>query len=547
MIIILYFFLYYFFAINNRVKLNNIRGKIMRFKVFKYSAMTIALTSLLTACGGGGGSSSNDSGTAAPFTPKTLASKAVDFYLAGATVQLDDCKTADGKPVLLTTGPNGEFTVTTSKDCTSSSLTITGGTDIGTNLPFTGTLKIKKIDLHTLSSNSLTVTPLTTLQAYAPTADMSLVLRNLGLSEATLNKLKASNFDLSNFNPITDANAQDMVIIFVIQQLANQIEDSMQTVHSADGSNALDVNQATALAFGAIVKQLQTGLLFEAGTAQINPVALQGILDSSVEEANKVITDPIDSSMLDKISTSTITVSTTLHTLVANGGNITATDLQNKLANNEGGIQDSLAVHLKTPVYSNFSFANYPLTALKNSSSASPLNIDLGALNNVLNINFNLNNAKTELSDSVKLAFKLAGQSGTQQETLNVTISNIIFKFNVDGSIKTATISAGTKVNIESTLAGVNKSSFTLNSNLDIMSANGSISLQNLIDSNNNLKNYYTQYVGKLRVGNTVNVSTYVLPNAYVIDSSLGLTAGTVDFGDQNFIGSNLTAYFKLN
>lgn len=521
----------------------------MKFKAFKYSTMTIALTTLLTACGGGGGSS-NDNGTAAPFTPKTLSSKAVDFYLSGATVQLDDCKTADGKPVLLTTGPNGEFTVITSKDCTSSSLTITGGTDIGTNLPFTGTLKIKKTDLHSLSNNSLTVTPLTTLQAYAPTADMGLLFKNLGLSQATLTKLQASKYDLSNFNPVTDASAQDMVIIFVIQQLANKIEDSLQTVSNADGSSALNVDQATALAFGAIVKQLQTGTLFEAGTAKIDPGALESLLNTAIADANEEINDlsvQIDPSVTGTIKTSTTAVSTALHTLVATGGNITATDLQNKLATNEGNIQDSIAEHLKTPVYSDFNFANYSLAQLKNSSSASPLNVDLGALKTALNIDFKLNNAKTELSDNVKLAFKLAGQSGTQQETLNVTISNIVLKFNVDGSIKTATIPAGTKVNIESTLAGVKKTSFTLSSNLDIMSANGSISLQNLIDSNDILQGYYTQYANKLSVGNTVNVSTYVLPNAYVVDSSLGLTAGTVDFGGQNFIGSNLTAYFKLN
>ncbi len=145
------------------------------------------------------------------------------------------------------------------------------------------------------------------------------------------------------------------------------------------------------------------------------------------------------------------------------------------------------------------------------------------------------------------MAFKLTGQSGAQTETLNVTVNNIALDFNTDGSIKKATLPVGTKVNIVTSLSGVTNTSFTLTSPVDITSANGQVSLQNLIDSNTTLKGYYNQYIGKLKVNDTVQVSSFVLPMAYVIDANLGLTTGAVTFGGDNYLASTLTAYFKLN
>ena len=86
----------------------------MKFTTFKYSAITIALTALLSACGGGGGSDNN---TTAPFPSKIISGKAVDFYLANATVQFDDCNDSTGNPVFVKTNANGQFQFNTTENC----------------------------------------------------------------------------------------------------------------------------------------------------------------------------------------------------------------------------------------------------------------------------------------------------------------------------------------------------------------------------------------------------------------------------------------------
>lgn len=520
----------------------------MKFTTFKYSAITIALTTLLTACGGGGGSDNN---TTAPFPSKLISGKAVDFYLANATVQFDDCNDSTGNPVFVKTNANGQFQFNTTENCQNTAITVTGGTDIATGLPFTGTLKLKKTNLQAINNNSAVISPLTTLQSYLSTsnnADIKPLLENLGLSTETITKLQNANFDLSQFDPATEASAHDMAIIFAVQQLANQIEDNLQAVSKGDGTNPINQAQATEISFGAILNQLKTTSLFTPNGLTINNATLDAILAQAVTDANSAINDntvTIDSTVMSQINTNITSITDQLDTIVSSGA--TAESLQAAIENNQGGIKDTIVENLKTPVYSDFSLANYSLVQLKNSSSTSPLNIDLGALNTALSVDFKLNNTQVELSDTIKLAFKLTGQSGAQTEILNVTVNNVALDFNTDGSIKKATLPVGTKVNIVTSLSGVTSTSFTLTNPVDITSVNGQVSLQNLIDSNTTLKGYYNQYIGKLKVNDTVQVSAFVLPITYVIDANLGLTTGAVNFGGDNYLASTLTAYFKMN
>lgn len=517
-------------------------------KSVKQTLLVTSIMALLTACGGGGG----DSGSAAaPFTSKPISGTAVDFYLANATVQLDDCKDSAGNPVFVKTDAAGNFKFNTTENCQNSAITVTGGTDIATGLPFTGTLKLKKTNLQAINSNTAVITPLTTLQSYlgaANNADIKPLLEKLGLSSSTITKLQAANFDLSQFDPAKDASAQDMAIIFAVQQLATQIEDSLQAVSKGDGTNPINQDQAAEIAFGAILNQLQTAPLFTTNSLIIDNAALNAVLTQAVTDAGTYINDPavtIDQSVMTQINTSITIITNALNNIVASG-TTTAESLQNAITSNQDGIKDSIVDNLKTPVYSEFSLAHYSLADLKNSSSASPLNIDSDALNTVLSVDFKLNNTQKELSDTVKLAFKLKGQSGAQTEDLNVTVSNVTLNFNADGSIKSATIPAGTKISIITSLV-IDKTSFTLDNPVNITSANGTVSLQNLINSNEKLEKYYKSYVGKLKANDTVQVSAFVLPITYVIDANLGLATGAVDFGGDNYLASTLTAYFKLN
>ena len=199
-------------------------------KYIKYTFLATTITTLLTACAGSDGS--NNSSTA-PFASKSISGTAVDFYLANATVKFDDCN-----GLTTTTDAQGQFSFKTTADCNNSAITITGGTDIGTGLPFTGTLKIKKTDLQNISNNDLVASPLTSLEYYLGSGDLQVVLNNLGLTTVTAANIKS-------FNPITDGSAKEMAVIFTLQQLATQIEDNFQAINKSDGSVALTQEQAT--------------------------------------------------------------------------------------------------------------------------------------------------------------------------------------------------------------------------------------------------------------------------------------------------------------
>lgn len=502
---------------------------------FKYSVLAVALSAVLTACGG-----SNNYNSATPFQPKTVSGTAVDFYLANATVQFDDCEDANGQPVFVETENDGSFSFSTQETCQSSALTITGGTDTVTGLPFTGTLKLKAVNLQNLSGG-IHVTPLTTLQSYSGSSQNSgikPILEKLGLSAGTINTLESRGFDLSKFDPAAEGSSQDMAVLFMVQQLANQIEDGLQ---AAD----LTSEQATAIAFESIAEQVQSAPLFNAGSVAINAAALQGILDASVSKAAQQTGDNAVSIDKTKINSNISTISNAL-TAVASNPDAPAASLQTAIASDPAvlsAIQDSV----KAPVYSGFSLAGKSIAELKNSSSAAPLPINLAGISNALTVDFKLDNASTALKDTVKLAFNLAVQRGALQQTLDVSISNIALNYSSSGAITSAVIPAGTKISIASTVSGVSQSSITLTSDVNIAANGGVISLQNLIDSNEFIQTNYTIYANKLAANDTVSVTAFVLPMTYVVDASLGLTAAAANFGGDSFIGSTLTAYFKLN
>lgn len=513
---------------------------------FKYSVLAVALSALLTACGG-----SNNYNSEAPFQPKTVSGTAVDFYLADATVQFDDCKDSAGLPVFVKTDDDGKFTFQTTASCQSSAITVTGGTDIGTGLPFTGALKLKSTNLQSLSSNSTVISPLTTLQSYlgsSSNADIKPILEKLGLSPETITKLQAADFDLAQYDPVRDdASARDMAIIFAVQQLANQVEDNLQALNKSDGSYPISREKATEIAFSSIISQTAANTLFPTNDAIISNTALNAILTKAVSDAGTVINDPnanIDPSLSNQISANITSISNTLNGAVTAGG--TAKNLQTTIQT-DPNIKDAIKNNLKTPVYSGFSLAGKSIAELKNSSNAAPLPINRAGISNALTVDFKLDNTSTALKDTVKLAFNLAVQRGAAQQTLDVSISNIALNYSSSGAITSAVIPAGTKISIASTVSSVSQSSITLTSDVNIAANGGAISLQNLIDTNDFIKTNYKLYADKLAANDSVRVTAFVLPMTYVVDSSLGLTTAASNIGGDSFIGSTLTAYFKLN
>ncbi|MND57127.1 hypothetical protein D3C80_482490 [compost metagenome] len=504
-------------------------------KYIKYTFLATTITTLLTACAGSDGS--NNSSTA-PFASKPISGAAVDFYLKNATVKFDDCN-----GLTTTTDLQGKFSFDTTADCNNSAITITGGTDIGTGLPFTGTLKIKKTDLQNLSNNDLVASPLTSLEYYLGSSDLQVVLNNLGLTTATVANIKS-------YNPITDGSAKEMAVIFTLQQLATQIEDNFQAINKSDGSVALTQEQATQIAFSTIASTLKTqGKTLFDSSGKLQATALDEILTAAVTTAGTTINDPstpIDPNIKGNINGNITQVSTAINTIVQSGGNGESLQTALQLPANQTTL-NTIKESLKTPVYADFTLAGYALAALKTSSPTAPLALSHANLSTALAVNFKLNNTKSELTDTIKLGFKLDGSRGAAKENLDVIIHNIQVTFKTDGTILSAKIPSNTKVNIASTLKEVTQLEFITQTDIVINVSNGSIPLASIVSSSETLQKYYNLYIGKLAVNDLVQASAYVLPITYTVDPALGLQNDTINVNGIQFQGSSLVAHFKLN
>ena len=506
-------------------------------KYIKHTFLATTITTLLTACAGSDGS--NNSSTA-PFAPKSISGAAVDFYLANATVKFDDCN-----GLTTTTDAQGKFSFDTTADCNNSAITITGGTDIGTGLPFTGTLKIKKTDLQNISNNDLVASPLTSLEYYLGSGDLQVVLNNLGLTTVTAANIKS-------FNPITDGSAKEMAVIFTLQQLATQIEDNFQAINKSDGSVALTQEQATQIAFSTIGSALKTqGKNLFDSSGKLQATALDEILTTAVTTAGTTINDPstpIDPNIKGNINANITTVSTEINKIVQSGGK--GEDLQaalNVALQDPNSPAQAIKESLKTPIYADFTLAGYSLATLKTSSAAAPLALSYANLDTALTVNFKLNNTKSELTDTIKLGFKINGSRGAAKENLDVIISNIQVTFKTDGTILSAKVPVNTAINIFTSLQGVSKLQFSTQKEIPINVSNGIIPLSSIISNSDALKTYYTQYINKLAVNDLVEASAYVLPITYTVDPALELQNGTISIDSTQFQGSTLTAHFKLN
>ena len=340
-----------------------------------------------------------------------------------------------------------------------------------------------------------------------------------------------------------------MAVIFTLQQLATQIEDNFQAINKSDGSVALTQEQATQIAFSTIGSALKTqGKTLFDGSGKLQATALDEILTAAVTTAGTTINDPsiqIDPNIKGNINGNITQVSTAINTIVQSGGK--GEDLQTALqADANKTTLDGIKESLKTPIYADFTLAGYSLAELKASTTA-PLALSRSNLDTALAVNFKLNNTKSELTDTIKLGFKLDGSRGAAKENLNVIIHNIQVTFKTDGTILSAKIPSNTKVNIASTLKEVTQLEFITQKDIVINVSNGSIPLASIVSSSETLQKYYNLYIGKLAVNDLVQASAYVLPITYTVDPALGLQNDTITVNGIQFQGSSLVAHFKLN
>ena len=502
----------------------------------KLSALAAATSLLLTACGGG--SSGGDQ--AAPFVPKTVQGVAVDFYVGGATVSFDDC---DG--LTTTTDNEGKFNFTTTPACNESAITVTGGKDLVTGLPFTGTLKLKKTNLQNITaSTNIVASPLTTLQYYVTSPqELQTILTNLGISSAN-----ATN--LSTFDPTQSASAKEMAAVFVLQQLITQIEDNLQAIPNSEGNAVLNIEEATSLAANAVIEALKTPNkpLFDPSTGAIQPTLVKAILDTAVENANQTLEAngenvSVPDELTNKIQTNIVTVADVLSELGQKDG--TAADLVTAIESDDT-VLEQIQESVKTPVINSLSLASYTLEKIKNSSAAFPLDVNRADINNTASITFTMANTSASVNESTEVGFKVVATRGAVTETLDLYLDKLNIVFNVDGTIQSATIPAGATFKIASSLGNITNGAFEADSSISIGS-NGSISLYDLVQNNSALAGYYSQYFNLLAVGDNIAVTAVVSPRMYVIAPDLGLSSGSVTISGTTLNGSALTGHFKLN
>lgn len=186
----------------------------------KLTALAAATSLILSACGG-----SSSGGSTAPAP--TIKGLAIDGPLAGATVIFVDCNNAQ-----VETDNEGKFTFP--QDCTSSELTVTGGIDTATDLPFTGEIKAPQRAPN--EQNLIVVSPITTLIQASIDAGASPAEATQQIAAA----LNLSGEDLLSVDPMK--NQQVYAKTVAVQQMVEQIQ---AVVASLDGSTTqTELNRA---------------------------------------------------------------------------------------------------------------------------------------------------------------------------------------------------------------------------------------------------------------------------------------------------------------
>lgn len=513
-------------------------------KNLKISLLCAAMASL-AACGGGGGSS------APTYTSTTVNGVAVDFYLKDATVAFSNPNCASIK-----TNAQGQFSFKTTQACQNSEMLITGGTDTGTGLPFTGRLQLKSTDFN--QATQLAVTPLTTLEKHLVDAgqqdQLAKILENLGITD-----VDAQN--LSRFNPVTDGSAQTAAAVFALQQLVNKIEDNLENL-SINGDSVFNGNQAAQIAFLAVIDIVKDKPLFKDGSVSFDENILNTVLDQafSVAEQQLQAKNPdatIPLSLIDGIAADAMKLSTLLATLIEQAGDANQLLAELKKPENQAVLEETLkepAPEIITqPIYGNFTVADYSVLDLKNSSQAQPILLDPQDIDRVLEFNFGIQNTQKALEDKFRLGFSVQAQGGDRRETIDVILDEVKVTFDKTGRIATATITEGTLLTVDSSMKfpvpGQNGSVSYIQTEAPrtfVVSNDRTISLSQLLKSDPRLESAYNTYKGNLVSGNTMNAKIFVEPSSYKIDPALGLQVSTMKIKNYSFSAPSLAAYFKL-
>lgn len=476
-----------------------------RKNALKLNMLGVAVaTVLLTACGGGGGSDGNLSTP----TPTTVSGKAVDFYLSGATVTFTACGNATA-----TTDANGGFTVPAG--CTTSPFTVTGGTDIGTGLAFTGVLKAPAP-----TGSTAIASPLTTLIASNPSIDL---VKQLGLP-AGANPLTT--------DPMTDKAS--LVAAEVVQTLVNQVTAAL-TAFAAKYGSTLTPQQAAAAASQALGGAIanNTGSTFSL-TSVGN---ITSIISAAVTNANSAapFTLPAGTTLAQAgsalataqasaIAAQTSSVSSALANITI--GSDPAATLAALKANGLTSIIGSaagvtLTNYIQVASVTLNSGAAIPLSQVQ-ASSTTPLSLTPA----LTDIQISLSGVGASYAGktvAVNAGFKYAIGSNV----VNVIINNVQLTFDTSGKLTAATVPAGSTYSFS--LAGTSSASASLtNKTADNLFNNGNVDLS--------INLFLSKLSGAASL-TTTQLSAYTPTAGAAISASFTLnsaTTNTVSVGDSS-------------
>ena len=556
----------------------------------KLTALAAATSLLLSACGG---SSSGGSTTPAP----TIKGLAVDGPLAGATVTFVDCNNAQ-----VETDNEGNFTFP--QDCTSSKLTVTGGIDTATDLPFTGEIKAPKRDPN--EQNLIVVSPITTLIQASIDAGASPAQATQQIAAA----LNLSGVDLLSVDPMKDQEVYAKTV--AVQQMVEQIQAvvaslggsttqaelntqafaALQTALSAApaSDNTLTSTATISAAISATVEAVKDDLSLDIqnnlANVQTNLAALSAeVISSNIQsvetaildvpaatfnegtesiknETQAAVTEAKESVAAEKIVTILAPVLTQAPTQVEESLKAIST----AVANPSAPTSNTDIANAITQIQTNVPTVILPPTTTEAVQKANEFYADYLELNgfNVQNTNQTITSLNASLTNPIQvqslnnllvgitsngtyattanpIVAAAALHISTGTKTLTISANKLNLNF-TGGTLTAASIPAGTVIKVDSTINSL-KTTFTVNAAQNVLN-NGKIAL-NTTTLGSLSASLATQLNSFSLKGDTVTV-TAVIKASPVIAINNGKPALASKYTLGTTDGSGVSAKFKV-
>ncbi|WP_180169505.1 hypothetical protein [Acinetobacter sp. YH12021] len=558
----------------------------------KLTALAAATSLLLSACGGS--SSGGGSNSPAP----TIKGLAVDGPLAGATVTFVNCNNAQ-----VETDNEGNFTFP--QGCTSSELTVTGGIDTATDLPFTGEIKAPQRAQN--EQNLIVVSPITTLIQASIDAGATPAQATQQIAAA----LNLSDVDLLSADPMKNQEVYAKTV--AVQQMVEQIQAVVASLGGSTTQAELNRAAFTALqealsdsdedltstatitaAISATVEAVKDDLSLDIqnnlANVQTNLAALSAEVissnvqsvetaildvpaatfnagtDSIKDETKAAVTEAKESVAAEKIVTILAPVLTQAPAQVEDSLKAISTAVANPTAPTSNDAIESAITQIEDIVPAGTIDSTTVTEAVQNANefyadylelngfnvqgtdqtitslNASLTNpIQVQSLNNLL-VGITSNGTYATPASPIVAAAALHISTGTK--TLTISADQLNLKFSA-GTLTEAVIPAGAKIDINSTLNSVATTNFTINTTKDVLS-NGKIAL-NTATLGSLSASLATQLSSLKLTGETVTVTAVLkAPPVFAITKADGTPALASKYTLGTTDGSGVSAKFKV-